>query len=182
VRRRLLHSSQKPFESRLFRVPRSRMKRDVFRQQAIIVSTSGMLSGGPALTYLRELASNPANLLAFVGYQAEGTLGRRLLDGEREVVIGPWNIRKPKSGEEAEGISAEQEEGAGKKIKIEMRIEKFDMSAHSDQAGLVQFARTTKELRRIFLIHGEEKKFGELAEALRRYEVIIPKNGERYRA
>jgi predicted metal-dependent RNase len=161
ARRRVLHSGQNPFDSKHFKVPRSRMKSDVLQQQAIIVSTSGMLTGGPAHTYMRALAGNPANLLAFVGYQAEGTPGRAILDGAREVKLSDSEEELP--------------------LKINMRVEKFDLSAHSDQAGLVQFARSTKGLKRIFLVHGEEKKLGALAEALRRYEVTIPKNGESFR-
>jgi len=161
VRKRVLNSGQDPFSSKHFKVPRSRMRREVFMQQAIIVSTSGMLTGGPAHTYIREMASNPANLLAFVGYQAEGTPGRAILDGAREVKLTDSEEELP--------------------LKIEMRVEKFDMSAHSDQAGLVQFARTTRGLKRVFLVHGEGKKLKELADALRKYEVIIPKNGETFR-
>lgn len=157
VQRRILHSAQDPFRSKHFHTPKTRTRSDVLNQQAIIVSTSGMLTGGPAHTYLRAMAGDNKNLLAFIGYQAKGTPGRRILDGEREVDLG------------------------GERLKIHLTVKKFDMSAHSDQAGLVQLAHTTKGLERIFLVHGEADKLKELHDVLQeKYEVVIPENGKTY--
>jgi len=159
VRRRLKHSDQDPFRSKHVHRPKTRTRSDVLNQQAIIISTSGMLTGGPVHTYLKTMAGNPRNLLAFIGYQAEGTPGRKVLDGEREV--------------ELDGV----------KVKLNMEVKKFDLSAHSDQAGLVQLAHTTKGLKKIFLIHGEDGKLEELRDALgKKYDIIIPRNGETYEA
>jgi len=158
VRHRLLHGGQDPFKSKHFHVPKTRTRSDVLNQQAIIVSTSGMLTGGPALTYIKALAHDRNSLLAFVGYQSEGTPGRKILDGAREVELD------------------------GAKVKINMTVKKFDLSAHCDQAGLVQLARTTRGLKQVFLVHGEKEKFGELRDALgKKYEVIVPKNGESFK-
>ncbi|RLG19977.1 hypothetical protein DRN67_01200 [Candidatus Micrarchaeota archaeon] len=158
IKHQLLHGSRDPFKSKHFHIPKTRSRSDVMRQQAIIVSTSGMLTGGPAHIYLKYMADNPRNLLAFIGYQAEGTPGRRIVDGDREIEIDD------------------------QKVRIRMTVKEFDFSAHSDQAGLVQLARTTKGLERVFLIHGEPAKLKELRDALKEnYEVIIPKNGENYR-
>ncbi|MFA6035696.1 MAG: MBL fold metallo-hydrolase RNA specificity domain-containing protein [Candidatus Micrarchaeia archaeon] len=232
VHTRLLKSGQNPFESKHVRMPRARDRSDVLKQQAIIVSTSGMLTGGPAHTYLRALAPNPANLLAFVGYQVEGTPGRAILDGAREINLDDYieareKARRGQKGiipvphdeepvareEESELLSdyrdfeasrnkvhasanaphsghhgrdsrhsrtPAQERPSGT-IHIRMQVQKFDLSAHSDQAGLIQFARTTKGLKRIFLVHGEGKKLTELADALHKYDVTIPKLGETFR-
>jgi len=54
----------------------------------VIISTSGMLSGGPIMEYLLNLAEDEKNALVFVGYQADGTLGRRIQKGWREVPMG----------------------------------------------------------------------------------------------
>ena len=52
---------------------------------SIIMATSGMLTGGPAVDYLKMLAGDPKNALVFVSYQVEGTLGRKIRDGMREM-------------------------------------------------------------------------------------------------
>ncbi|MDO8340122.1 MAG: MBL fold metallo-hydrolase RNA specificity domain-containing protein [Candidatus Burarchaeum sp.] len=158
VRRRLLHGGQDPFRSKHFHIPKTRTRSDVLNQQAIIVSTSGMLTGGPAITYMKALARDRNSLLAFVGYQSEGTPGRQIIDGAKQVELD------------------------GEKVRINMTVKKFDLSAHCDQAGLVQFARTTRALKRIFLVHGEKNKFAELKDALgKKYEIIVPKNGESFK-
>jgi metallo-beta-lactamase family protein len=54
---------------------------------AIVISASGMATGGRVLHHLRHRLPDPATTVVFVGYQAEGTRGRRILEGEREVKI-----------------------------------------------------------------------------------------------
>ena len=54
----------------------------------MIISTSGMLNGGPVMEYLLNLAQDEKNALVFVGYQADGTYGRRIQKGWREVPMG----------------------------------------------------------------------------------------------
>ena len=54
----------------------------------VIITTSGMLNGGPVFDYLNNLAADEKNALVFVGYQADGTLGRRIQKGWREVPLG----------------------------------------------------------------------------------------------
>ncbi|MFH1470676.1 MAG: MBL fold metallo-hydrolase [Candidatus Micrarchaeota archaeon] len=156
IQTRILVNDEDPFKSPLFKQPRTRHKKEVFEEPAIIVSTSGMLTGGPILGYLKELAGDHNSLLMLVGYQVEGTTGRSLLDGARNIEID------------------------GEELDIRLKVENVSFSAHSDHQGLLQFASSVKGLKRIFLVHGESKKQEELAEALRRYEVIIPKNGEQY--
>ena len=57
----------------------------------IVIAGSGMLTGGRMLNYLETQAQNPNNTLLFIGYQAEGTRGRKLLEGEKELkVYGKW--------------------------------------------------------------------------------------------
>ncbi|MFH1447825.1 MAG: MBL fold metallo-hydrolase RNA specificity domain-containing protein [Candidatus Micrarchaeota archaeon] len=157
IQQSILMSEQDPFKSPLFKRPKTRHKTEVFEEPAIIVSTSGMLSGGPILRYLREVAGDHNSKLLLVGYQAEGTVGRRLLEGERKMEID------------------------GEEIDVRLAVESISFSAHSDHQGLLQLASGVKGLKRIFLIHGEEKKREELAEDLRRYDVVLPKNGESYK-
>ncbi|MFB6123336.1 MAG: MBL fold metallo-hydrolase [Haloferacaceae archaeon] len=83
-------------------------------QKAAIITTSGMLSGGPAMTYVPEIRSNPVNKIAMTGYQVEGTPGRDLLE----------------SG------SAEID---GRVMPVSAQVEQYDFSAHADRSGLLEF-------------------------------------------
>ena len=157
VQKRILMSEEDPFKSPLFREP-SKSRSEVYREgPAIIVTTSGMMTGGPVIDYFKRLAGDSRNKMVLVGYQAQGTLGRKLLEGEKEVGFGEELVR------------------------VRMDVENVSFSAHADHSQLVEFARSVKGLKKIFIIHGEGTKPRELAEDLERdYEVVIPKNGETF--
>ncbi len=148
IKKRILMSEEDPFKSKLFHTSRSKTREDVLKEPAIIVSTSGMLTGGPALFYLEKLAGDPKNTLIFVGYQSNGTLGRKIADGEKSVMLD------------------------GKEIEIKMRVEKVKLSAHADYNELLQFVKGIKGLKRIFLVHGEKNEIKDALE--NQYETIIP--------
>jgi len=154
IKKRILMSEDDPFKSSFFHRPKMKDRKDVLEEPAIIVSTSGMLSGGPVLFYLEKLADNPKNRMIFVGYQASGTLGRRIADGERKIYLND------------------------REIELRMKIENIHLSAHSDFNELQQFANGIKGLKRIFLVHGEKTDIKEALE--RKYDVIIPQPGESY--
>ncbi|HEX7358638.1 MAG TPA: MBL fold metallo-hydrolase [Ignavibacteriaceae bacterium] len=101
----------------------------------IIISASGMAEGGRILHHLANNIGNPKNLILFVGYAAEHTLARRIMDGDKKVNI---------FGEEYD-VNA--------KIKI---MDYF--SGHADQKELLDYLRlnTQNKLKSIFLVHGEE--------------------------
>ena len=154
----ILVSDVDPFKSRYVFVPQSRDRKDAIEEGSIIITTSGMLKGGPVLTYLKELAGERRNTLMFVGYQAPGTPGRKIVDGERSITIH------------------------GQEIKLKMKVETLHMSAHADHNGIVQYLNNVKGLEKVFIVHGEEDKRKELGESLSdRYEVILPKTGEEYK-
>jgi hypothetical protein len=160
IQKRILMSDDDPFKSKFFHTPHTKDRSDVIESgSAIIVSTSGMLSGGPVLHYMEKLAGDSRNLLIFVGYQAEGTLGRKLVDGQRHITID------------------------GKEVEIKMGVEQLSFSAHADYKGLLDIVRSTKKLKRVFVIHGEGDKPSKLGEAIGKmgYEVVIPRNGESFR-
>lgn len=100
---------------------------------AVVVSASGMATGGRVLHHLYHRLGDPRSTVLFVGYQAEGTLGRRLLEGETEVnVMG-----------EARPVKA-----AIRKIPA--------LSAHADADELIAWMKTAPEPpRTLFLTHGE---------------------------
>lgn len=159
VQRRILTSDDDPFKSTYYKAVSRKDKSDVLEEQrAVIVTTSGMLNGGPVLFYLKALGGDPNNKLILVGYQSEGTRGRKLLDGERELEID------------------------GEKIEIKMKVTQAKFSAHSDHKELVEFIKTIKGLKRVFVQHGEEAKCVEFAEELQKklhnVKVYAPKTGE----
>lgn len=110
----------------------------------VILTTSGMLTGGPVLSYLKQMAENPDNTLIFVGYQADGTLGDQIQSGNDTVEI---------DGEEVE-INLETETVSG-------------FSAHSDRQQIINFCKNLRSTpNRVFTNHGEKKKCFSLASTL----------------
>jgi len=129
------------------------------RGPMVIVSASGMLSGGRILHHLKHRLSDPATTLLFVGFQAQGTLGRRILEGAREVRI------------------------FGEPIAVRAEIRDIPaLSAHADQRGLIEWvASLASPPRAVSLVHGEPKAREALAAALRSkygWTVNLPAEGE----
>lgn len=155
IKNRILMSEDDPFKSPLFHTPRRKDRGDVFEEPSIIVSTSGMLTGGPALGYVARMAPDPKNKIIFMGYQAEGTRGRKILEGEKEVEIDR------------------------EMVKIRMKVREIRISGHSGKSELIQFVKGIKGLKKVVLIHGEEDALKSMQESLgRSYEVIVPSIGE----
>ena len=130
---------------------------------SVIITTSGMMNGGPVMEYLSELAADERNALVFVGYQAEGTLGRRIQKGWREV---PFGRRET--------------------IVINLEIVTIDgFSGHSDRRQLINYVgHVQPKPEKIFTIHGDENNTIDLASSLyKRYhiETHSPMNLETYR-
>jgi hypothetical protein len=154
IKRRILMSEDDPFKSPNFHQPRSKTREDVLKEPCIIVTTSGMLSGGPVLFYLEKLGNDPKNTIIFVGYQAEGTNGQKVLRGEKKIVI------------------------EDKEVELNMRVESVKLSGHADFNELVQFVKSVKGLKKVFLMHGEKT---DLRDALEKdYEVVMPRLLETY--
>jgi putative mRNA 3-end processing factor len=93
---------------------RNGQRERIARDNTVIVTTSGMLTGGPAMTYVPAIRRNPTNKVAFSGYQVEGTPGRELL----------------------ETGSAELD---GRVLPVAAQVEHYDFSAHADREGLRAF-------------------------------------------
>ena len=104
------------------------------RKPKIILTTSGMLEGGPILSYLTD-QNNSGNLLAIVGYQVEGTIGHDILHGETQINYEtPW--------------------GTYQNIKINNKIERIGFSGHASQEGLKDFVLNS-QAQKVFTIHGD---------------------------
>jgi metallo-beta-lactamase family protein len=104
-------------------------------RRAIIIAGSGMCTGGRILHHFKYRLWNRKNAVIFVGYQAVGTLGRHIVDGARWVKIYHEDIL------------------------IKAGIYTINgFSAHADQQGIVKWISQMEDLKRIFLVHGEEDK------------------------
>ncbi|MEM2000497.1 MAG: beta-CASP ribonuclease aCPSF1 [Candidatus Caldarchaeum sp.] len=149
-----LREGENIFLSEYFTPVKSEQQREEILEMkgpTVIVSTSGMLEGGPVLKYLKGFAGDENNLLVFVSYQVEGTLGRTLLKGVREVTL-------------------RNEEGRAEPLNVKMQVEKVDgFSGHSSRQQLINYVRRINpKPRNIILVHGEEEAVDSLAEALAR--------------
>jgi putative mRNA 3-end processing factor len=117
----------------------------------VIITTSGMLDGGPIISYLEKLKDEPKNAILMTGYQVEGSNGRQLLDN------GTINIR---------GVSQ----------KISCEVDFFDFSAHSGHKELLQFIRGC-DPEEVVLCHSEDREA--ISKELEgEFKVHLPKTGE----
>lgn len=123
------------------------------RQPTLIVTTSGMLAGGPAVEYARALLPDARNRIVLTGYQDEGNPGHALL-----------NLTKQGSG--ARKIYVPNQEGEPMEITAAAPAELFQLSAHADQTGLVGSAVETGP-RHVVLVHGDPERQRPLGERLR---------------
>ena len=104
-------------------------RRRIAAENAVIVTTSGMLSGGPAMTYIPAIRSTPTNKITLTGYQVAGTPGRELLERGRAEIDG-------------------------RVMPISAQVEWYDFSAHADRNGLLELLDSYPESR-ILVNHGD---------------------------
>lgn len=141
-----------PFSNEWFRPVKSRELRENILMDSspcIVLATSGMMNAGPVVEYFRQWAHEDRNSLCFVGYQAEGTLGRRLQKGFGEV---PMIVN-----------------GKTEMVKIGCEMVTIDgFSGHSDRRQLLEFVDQLKPPpKKIILHHGDYFKSNELGQTLR---------------
>ena len=154
LRQKILETDDNPFDSEYFtNVEHPDAREEPLRDGSpcIILATSGMLEGGPVLEYFRNIAPDKKNKILFVSYQVNGTLGRRVLDGSRQV-------------------SLMGREGKVEAVNINCGIEKLDgFSGHSDYNQLISFVHKLRpKLRRVLVNHGERRKSENLSMSIRR--------------
>ena len=164
-----IYQGANPFLSDIFvQVDDAEKRREIIEgpESSIILSTSGMLNGGPVLEYLKGLAGDERNTLIFVGYQAEGTLGRRIQKGWDEIQL-----------------SAD-----GKMVNIKMRMGTATIdgfSGHSDRNQLLEYVKRIRPLpSKVMCMHGESNKCIALASGIHKklnIETSAPMNLETLR-
>jgi metallo-beta-lactamase family protein len=134
------------------------MRLNAIEAGAIVIAGSGMCSGGRILHHLKHNLWRPECQIVMIGFQAEGTLGRRLVDGAEHVRL--W----------------------GETIKVAAKIHTVGgLSAHADQAGLMAWYGAFANRPPVCLVHGEPGAQHALAASLRSIhgaDVRIPARGE----
>jgi len=163
VRQQIFHYENNPFlADNIKRVGSQKERKEIIEDQGpcIILATSGMLHGGPSVEYLKRLAENPKNSLLFSCYQGEGTLGRKIMNGMREL-----NFQE---GQKVETIP------------LKMEIGKIAVSAHADRRELMNFIRNCNpKPKKVIVVHGESSKCLDLSSSIHkmfRIETVAPRN------
>ncbi|MGB9683971.1 MAG: beta-CASP ribonuclease aCPSF1 [Candidatus Bathyarchaeales archaeon] len=148
VRNSILHEGINPFESDYFTVVEHPSVRQniIDGEPCIIMATSGMLEGGPVIEYFKSLAEDERNVIVFVSYQIEGTLGRRVQRGINEVAM----------------IDSE---GRMSVVKVKIRVESIEgFSGHSDRRQIINYVTHLKPRpEKIIVCHGERAKITSIA-------------------
>lgn len=149
IREEIFMEGGNPFLNEYFHILPPSIDREEIAggEPCIIIATSGMLAGGPALSYFKLLAPDEKNSIIFVSYQIPGTLGRRVLNRVQEIPI----------------VS---EDGRSEVIKVNMNVFSLQgFSGHSDRRQLLGFMkRLTPKPSKVLICHGEESKVIDLAE------------------
>ena len=127
----------------------------------IIIAASGMASGGRVLTYFEEYLGNANATILLAGYQGEGTRGRSLLEGAKEIKLH------------------------GKLFPVKATIAQIDgLSAHADQTELIHWLSDLKEApEHIFIVHGEKAGAEGLKNKIKEtfgYSSVIPRAGQAF--
>ncbi len=146
-----LHTSVTTEESQLL---------NTYQSHKVILSASGMCEAGRIRHHLKHNLWRPECTVVFCGYQAEGSLGRRILDGADEVTL------------------------FGEKISVQAKIEQLDnVSAHADRDGLLNWLGTMPDRpKQVFIVHGDDAVCTSFARTLqdRQYAADAPYSGAVY--
>jgi len=154
LKQKILETDDNPFDSEYFtNIEHADSRDEPLREDSpcIVIATSGMLEGGPVLEYFRNFAPDKKNKILFVSYQVNGTLGRRVMDGARQVTIMG-------------------RDGKVEVVTINCGTEKLEgFSGHSDYNQLMSYVqRLRPKLRRVLVNHGERRKSQNLSSSINR--------------
>jgi len=127
----------------------------------IIIAASGMCEGGRVLHHLKHCVQDPDNIILICGFQAENTLGRRIVEKREKIRV------------------------FGEEVELKARVEVINaLSAHADRAGLIDWIDEIKDnVRHAFAVHGEPEKVAAMTEILKERGIasaVAPAPGETY--
>jgi putative mRNA 3-end processing factor len=135
-----------------------RDRRKAIKSNGVIISTAGMLKGGPAAFYVSKLGKKASNAVFLVSYQIPGTPGRELLEK------GMCTID-------------------GKVRKVKARYEHFDFSSHCGASQLKDVLRNVRGKPKVFVVHGEDANCKNLAKWTKSelgLDAVAPKTGDTF--
>jgi uncharacterized protein len=168
TRQQIFHKNENPFLSEIFKQVGSQkeMKQVIEGEPCVILATSGMMTGGASVEYFKQLGDNPKNALVLTSYQGEGSLGRRLQQGEKEIMFPEGRKQVP--------------------VFVKMDIHSMHgFTGHSDRNQLMNFMhRLNPRPKKVMVVHGERSKCLDLASSIHkqfRIETSVPKNMETIR-
>lgn len=169
LRTQIFQQGENPFLNDIFkRVDSQTMREEICHSPdpCIVLATAGMMNGGPVLEYFKAWADNPINWLLFVGYQSEGSIGRQIQRGRKEITMS--------------------EKGTPINLNIRINTETIDgFSGHSDRRQLMNYISSLDpKPDRIIIGHGEDRKCTDLASSLYKkfnIETRAPQNLETVR-
>ena len=162
--RRMLAEGRNPLEfpgMQFVGTPEESMALNDMSGPMIIIAASGMCEGGRVLHHLKHCLGDEDNIILIVGFQAENTLGRRIVEKRETLkVLGEEVVRKAR----VEVINA--------------------LSAHADRAGLTDWLREIKDnVRHAFAVHGEPEKVEAMVDILKEHGIrnaVAPEPGQTY--
>ena len=163
LRQQIFHKENNPFLSDVFKkVGSQKERKEVIDSEGpcLILATSGMLMGGPSVEYLKNLAEGKKHALIFSCYQPPGSLGFKIRDGEKEVLV---------------------DEGPKKQsLKVNMDVHRVEITNHSDRRQLMNYIkRCNPQPRKVVVVHGDASRCLDLASSVHkqfRIESVAPKN------
>ena len=121
----------------------------------VIIASAGMMSGGRIMFHAARWLPDEKTRLIFTGFQAKGTLGREILDGNKVVRI------------------------LGRQVEVKAEVlEITTMSSHADRTQLFDWLRGIRGVKKVFLVHGEDASRLAFKEGLKEKEVLMPKLGD----
>jgi KH/beta-lactamase-domain protein len=154
LRDQIFHMGRNPFVSDMFeKVQNIDQRKEIVesKQPAIILSTSGMLTGGNSVEYFKWLCEDEKNTLIFVGYQSEGSMGRRVQKGWKEIPL-------------------EDDDGRTRQFCVRMQVKTINgFSGHSNRRQLMEYVkRLNPRPEKVITCHGDPYKTVDLASSIHR--------------
>lgn len=167
VKKAIFHQDKNPFLSPIFkRVGSAKERKQIIEEKGpgVILATSGMMQGGASVEFFRQMADNPKNMLIFVSYLGEGSLGRRIQSGEKQ-------------------FNLENEEGRQEVVEVKMEIQTVEgFSGHAGRNELTKYIyNLDPRPKKVIIVHGENSRCLDLASTLHKMgkiETVAPKNLE----
>ncbi|MBQ4200524.1 MAG: MBL fold metallo-hydrolase [Kiritimatiellae bacterium] len=162
---RLLNSGVNPLTfpgMQFVETPQQSMSLNELRGPMVIVAASGMCEGGRVVHHLKAAVGDPRNIILIVGFQAEGTLGRRLVEHKDDTV-----------------------KMLGEEVRLEARVHTINaLSAHADRKGLMDWYDGIKgKVRQAFAVHGETDRVNTMTELLSAHgcpRAVAPAEGQSF--